>query len=420
MSRTLLFIQGQPTGEGFIQMKNEQAAYQAAQQRHYRNMTFGKKQRYIEVFQCSAGDMNTMLTPSTVPEASYGTTTAVTAAGVATSQAAAAAGKVSSTTPPSNAPGILSSGMLPLTNPPPPPPAAAGAAGTNTAAQAVTPQVSSASSSLTGLDPLAASAAQYAASNPLLMNPQNLASVGQGNSQLTAAQQYQQQVLAAQQAAVSADPNSALRAAYGTVPTTQATAAAAANAASMQQLYAQQGLYAANPALGGYGAAGLLQVPGAHQAAAGGGLLMHPGLARLPTAGVAGAGLAGVNPALAGYYQAAGAQTAAAGALLQNPVYAAQQRLLLQQQQNAAAIMAAQQQQQLQRQQQQPGLAAAQAALLAAQQSAAAITGKRSFDQAFVGGQAGVAGGKRSAYSSTATISANPTSYISSQANGTS
>ncbi|XP_013780783.1 epithelial splicing regulatory protein 2-like isoform X2 [Limulus polyphemus] len=54
--------QGQPSGEAFIQMDSEQSAYLAAQQRHHRYMVFGKKQRYIEVFQCSVDDMNLVLT----------------------------------------------------------------------------------------------------------------------------------------------------------------------------------------------------------------------------------------------------------------------------------------------------------------------------------------------------------------------
>jgi len=54
--------QGQPSGEAFIQMDSEQSALLAAQQRHHRYMTFGKKQRYIEVFQCSVDDMNLVLT----------------------------------------------------------------------------------------------------------------------------------------------------------------------------------------------------------------------------------------------------------------------------------------------------------------------------------------------------------------------
>lgn len=55
-------FQGQPSGEAFIQMDSEQSAYITAQQKHYRNMIFGKKQRYIEVFQCSGEDMNLVLT----------------------------------------------------------------------------------------------------------------------------------------------------------------------------------------------------------------------------------------------------------------------------------------------------------------------------------------------------------------------
>ncbi|XP_072389212.1 RNA-binding protein fusilli isoform X3 [Diabrotica undecimpunctata] len=54
--------QGQPSGEAFIQMDSEQSAFMTAQQKHHRNMAFGKKQRYIEVFQCSGEDMNLVLT----------------------------------------------------------------------------------------------------------------------------------------------------------------------------------------------------------------------------------------------------------------------------------------------------------------------------------------------------------------------
>jgi epithelial splicing regulatory protein 1/2 len=43
-------------------MDSEQSALLAAQQRHHRYMIFGKKQRYIEVFQCSVDDMNLVLT----------------------------------------------------------------------------------------------------------------------------------------------------------------------------------------------------------------------------------------------------------------------------------------------------------------------------------------------------------------------
>lgn len=54
--------QGQPSGEAFIQMDSEHSAFMASQQRHHRYMIFGKKQRYIEVFQCSGEDMNMVLT----------------------------------------------------------------------------------------------------------------------------------------------------------------------------------------------------------------------------------------------------------------------------------------------------------------------------------------------------------------------
>ncbi|XP_049879904.1 RNA-binding protein fusilli isoform X2 [Pectinophora gossypiella] len=54
--------QGHPSGEAFIQMDSETSAFLCAQQKHHRYMTFGKKQRYIEVFQCSGDDMNLVLT----------------------------------------------------------------------------------------------------------------------------------------------------------------------------------------------------------------------------------------------------------------------------------------------------------------------------------------------------------------------
>ena len=54
-------------------MSSEGAAFQAAQQRHHHYMVFGKKQRYIEVFQCSGEDMNHVLTGgSTVSSAATG------------------------------------------------------------------------------------------------------------------------------------------------------------------------------------------------------------------------------------------------------------------------------------------------------------------------------------------------------------
>ena len=42
-------------------MDSEAAAQQSAQQKHHKHMMFGKKQRYIEVFQCSGEDMNMVL-----------------------------------------------------------------------------------------------------------------------------------------------------------------------------------------------------------------------------------------------------------------------------------------------------------------------------------------------------------------------
>ncbi|XP_046418613.1 RNA-binding protein fusilli isoform X1 [Neodiprion virginianus] len=59
--------QGQPSGEAFIQMDSESSAYACASQRHHRYMIFGKKQRYIEVFQCSGEDMNLVLTGAVAP-----------------------------------------------------------------------------------------------------------------------------------------------------------------------------------------------------------------------------------------------------------------------------------------------------------------------------------------------------------------
>jgi epithelial splicing regulatory protein 1/2 len=53
--------QGQFNGEAFIQMDSETAAFSSAQQKHHKYMMFGKKQRYIEVFQCSGDDMNMVL-----------------------------------------------------------------------------------------------------------------------------------------------------------------------------------------------------------------------------------------------------------------------------------------------------------------------------------------------------------------------
>ncbi|KAL0811848.1 hypothetical protein ABMA28_009274 [Loxostege sticticalis] len=62
--------QGHPSGEAFIQMDSEASAFLCAQQKHHRYMTFGKKQRYIEVFQCSGDDMNLVLTGGVTPATS--------------------------------------------------------------------------------------------------------------------------------------------------------------------------------------------------------------------------------------------------------------------------------------------------------------------------------------------------------------
>ncbi|KAI4469160.1 heterogeneous nuclear ribonucleoprotein-related [Holotrichia oblita] len=92
--------QGQPSGEAFIQMDSEHSAFITAQNKHHRYMIFGKKQRYIEVFQCSGEDMNLVLT----------------------------GGIPAPVSPAKAAPALLSPGMLPSiaplppTNIPPPPP----------------------------------------------------------------------------------------------------------------------------------------------------------------------------------------------------------------------------------------------------------------------------------------------------------
>ncbi|XP_054740732.1 RNA-binding protein fusilli isoform X3 [Anastrepha obliqua] len=53
--------QGQPSGEAFIQMDSEESARLCASRKHNQFMMFGKKYRYIEVFQCSGDDMNMVL-----------------------------------------------------------------------------------------------------------------------------------------------------------------------------------------------------------------------------------------------------------------------------------------------------------------------------------------------------------------------
>ncbi|TMW53631.1 hypothetical protein DOY81_001268 [Sarcophaga bullata] len=66
--------QGQPSGEAFIQMDSEDSARLCAQRKHHQFMVFGKKYRYIEVFQCSGDDMNMVLNgglQSPVPTAAH-------------------------------------------------------------------------------------------------------------------------------------------------------------------------------------------------------------------------------------------------------------------------------------------------------------------------------------------------------------
>lgn len=75
-------------------MDSEQSAFMTAQQKHHRNMIYGKKQRYIEVFQCSGEDMNLVLT----------------------------GGLPAPVSPAKVAPTLLSPGMLPPVVPLPPPP----------------------------------------------------------------------------------------------------------------------------------------------------------------------------------------------------------------------------------------------------------------------------------------------------------
>ncbi|GMT29054.1 hypothetical protein PFISCL1PPCAC_20351, partial [Pristionchus fissidentatus] len=61
--------QGHPSGEAFIQMASEAASAAVAASAHNKFMTIGKKQRYIEVFQCSPDEMNLMVAaPSRAPQ----------------------------------------------------------------------------------------------------------------------------------------------------------------------------------------------------------------------------------------------------------------------------------------------------------------------------------------------------------------
>lgn len=84
-------------------MRSERDAFLAAQQRHHQYMVFGKKQRYIEVFQCSGDDMNHLLTGSTPLSAAAANQAAALAAAVASQQAKN----------PNAASGLLPPGMFP-------------------------------------------------------------------------------------------------------------------------------------------------------------------------------------------------------------------------------------------------------------------------------------------------------------------
>lgn len=92
-------------------MDSEASAYACASQRHHRYMIYGKKQRYIEVFQCSGDDMNLVLTGAVTPPS----TKALLSPGTLTTQTSA------TLTHPSAAPTAMPV-PVPTAQPPPPPP----------------------------------------------------------------------------------------------------------------------------------------------------------------------------------------------------------------------------------------------------------------------------------------------------------
>lgn len=57
-----MFGQGRPSGDAFIQMRSADRAFLAAQRCHKRSM----KERYVEVFACSAQEMNIVLMGGTL------------------------------------------------------------------------------------------------------------------------------------------------------------------------------------------------------------------------------------------------------------------------------------------------------------------------------------------------------------------
>lgn len=90
-------------------MDSEASAYACASQRHHRYMIYGKKQRYIEVFQCSGDDMNLVLTGAVTPPS----TKALLSPGTLTTQSPA-----TFTHPSAPAPVPV---PVPTAQPPPPP-----------------------------------------------------------------------------------------------------------------------------------------------------------------------------------------------------------------------------------------------------------------------------------------------------------
>lgn len=94
-------------------MDSEHSSFQAAQQRHHRNMSFGKKQRYIEVFQCSGEDMHLVLTGGLALPSTPATPKALISPGMlpwdslSSPVAAAAAAAAAASSPLSNAQAIL-------------------------------------------------------------------------------------------------------------------------------------------------------------------------------------------------------------------------------------------------------------------------------------------------------------------------
>uniref|UniRef100_A0A0N5CD67 RRM domain-containing protein n=1 Tax=Strongyloides papillosus TaxID=174720 RepID=A0A0N5CD67_STREA len=59
----ILNNKGEPSGEAFIQLISENAAFQATSRLNKKFMVVGKKKRYIEVFQVSFNDVNLIAVP---------------------------------------------------------------------------------------------------------------------------------------------------------------------------------------------------------------------------------------------------------------------------------------------------------------------------------------------------------------------